>query len=117
MNGRYHERFTSIKDMLSAMSTLCFSAAEGDIDSLMTLYRNGASDALLAFNHTINVYTDELDQVLSENQSLIISILASIFSIICFFSGVIVVPIFIRINRQRKFLWNELSTLIITYGP
>ena len=57
MAGRFHERMISVKDMLSTMSTLCFSAEEGDPEALMTLYRNGASDAMVAFNQTIDVYT------------------------------------------------------------
>ena len=57
MNGKVHERMISIKDMLTAMSTLSFSASEGDSDALMTLYRNGPADAIYAFNHTVNVYT------------------------------------------------------------
>ena len=57
----------SIKDMLSELSTLCYAAEEGDHDSLMTLYRNGVADAIYAFNHTINVYTDELSDTLIVN--------------------------------------------------
>ena len=67
MQGRYHDRFISIKDMLSELSTLCFGGAEGDLDSLMTLYRDGAADAIYAFNHTINVYTEEFGENLEAN--------------------------------------------------
>jgi len=53
--------------MLNELSTRCFGGEEGDPDDLMTLYRDGAADAIYAFNHTINVYIDEFGETLSEN--------------------------------------------------
>lgn len=117
MNGKYHQRMISIKDMLSEMSTLAYASEQGEYDSLMTLYRNGGSDALTAFNTTINVYTDEFNKNLAYNQSMIITILAIIFAIICCFSGALVVPIFVKLNWARKQLWIDISKMIIAFGP
>jgi hypothetical protein len=76
------------------------------------LYRNGPSDAVYAFNKTIDLYVELQNSKLDETNQLIFVLLASIFLIISVFTLFIVVPIFINLNRIRKKFWMEMVEMI-----
>ncbi|MEE4248138.1 MAG: hypothetical protein V2I33_22325 [Kangiellaceae bacterium] len=100
-------------EMLSKLSNLCYAAAShGDRDDLLTLYRNGPSDAVYAFNKTIDYYVEVMNTKLDETNGLIFILLVSILAAITAFMLFIAVPIFLNLNRMRKVYWSEMIALI-----
>jgi hypothetical protein len=61
-NGKWTIHYISLIDILSRMATLTGAVADkgsGAYDEMLTLYRNGVSEALKSFNQTVEVYSSE----------------------------------------------------------
>jgi hypothetical protein len=109
--GTFYPVYISLIDMLSRMATLTSTAASQGLDApeeLLTLYRNGVTEALDSFNKTVQIYSDEQVTRIYQEKSLLFVLILSMFVIITVFLILISFVIFLSLNKFRRKFWNDM---------
>jgi hypothetical protein len=117
VDGTLLEYRVSVIQLLSNMAQLTEKCStSGDQSDLLTLYRNGVSEAFTYFNKTLLLYNETVEQELQVSDQWLYILLVIIFVIIGGFLCFIAIPVLLRINRIRARYWKVVGDVMLQVG-